>query len=171
MKYLGILLLFVAIVITYRLRRSTTHHAASDLDALMIAHADDAVRRAEDEFAIRLDFSADSVRQVEAILGRLHERHRQEPLGEVGLGREARLWGAYLGAVIKRLRHGTWRKDSAAGGEGSLPLVFGKQDETFPCAWAYKRIANGDEDNVAVKFQLLILDRDKGPEGLGAGPD
>lgn len=43
----------------------------------------------------------------------------------------------------------------------TLPLVFGTQDEVYPCAWVYKRLTNGDEDNVVYKFQTLVVDRDK----------
>jgi hypothetical protein len=172
MKYLGVVLvLLIALLVVYRLRRPAAQPLADDIDALMAAHADDAVRRAEAEFGTHLDYTPASDQQVEAILADLHDRHKHQPLGERELGREARLWGAYLGAVSKRLRPCTWRKDSAAAGEGSLPLVFGERDETFPCAWTYKRIKNGEEDNVTVKFQLLILERDKSPGGLEIKPE
>src|SRR5262245_57931042 len=118
MKYVGVVLVVVLVlVVVYRLRRPTARLAGDDLDALITAHAEDAVRRAEAEFAIRLDYTPESVQHVEAILSKLHMRHRAQPLPEPEFGREARLWGAYLGAVIKGLRPCCWRKDSAAAGE------------------------------------------------------
>jgi hypothetical protein len=94
----------------------------------------------------------------------------QHPLSDRELGVEARLWGAYIGAVVKRLRPCTWKKDSAVAGESALPLVFPDGSETYPCSWASKRISNGESDNVALKFKFLILNRDKPNYGLEIKP-
>jgi hypothetical protein len=173
MKYAGILLLLALLLVAANrlFRRSALRPAADDLDALLVAHAEDAVQRARAEFGLGLDYSPDSVQHVETLLAQLHAQHRRQPLDERALGRESRLWGAYLGAVIKRLRPCTWQRDSQAAGEGALPLVFGHGDETFPCTWVYKRIENGEEDNVAVKFRFLILERDKPAQGPEFKPE
>jgi hypothetical protein len=172
-KYAGVLLLLALLLVAANrlFRRSARRQVADDLDALLVAHAEDAVQRARTEFGVGLDYSAESVQLVETCLAQLHARHQRQAFDERALGRESRLWGAYLGAVIKRLRPCTWQRDSQAAGEGALPLVFGQGNETFPCTWVYKRIKNGEEDNVAVKFQFLILEREKPPQGLEFKPE
>jgi hypothetical protein len=161
----GVLIL-LAILLLHQLRRPAAEPLYQDLDALMTAHAGDAVDRAAKDFGTRLDYTPESVQQVEAILAQLHERHVRQPLSDRERGREARLWGAYIGAVIKRLRPCTWKRDSTVAGEAALPLVFPDGSETYPCSWTSKRISNGESDNVALKFKFLIVNRDKPNYGL-----
>jgi hypothetical protein len=64
--------------------------------------------------------------------------------------------------VARRVRGGEWRRDSTHAGANAHPLVFGEQNEVYPCAWCFRRITNGSEDNVWVKFMLSVNER---PEG------
>ena len=69
-------------------------------------------------------------------------------------------WGGYVGEVIKRVRSAEWKLDSDVGGDGSLPIVYDDNGESFPVRWCYKRIVSGDEDNVWHKFTILVTNRD-----------
>lgn len=121
--------------------------------ALMHAVAAAAVGRAREAYGVELDFSPGSVERVEEILARLHEAARAgEP---VDARREALTWGAYIGEVIIREKGGRWERDHSAGGPGSFPLLWGDH-ASFPIGWCGKRIENGEEDNVWVKYRALI---------------
>ena len=64
-----------------------------------------------------------------------------------------------MGEVIRRVRPCRWAVDSRVGGEGSFPVVYENGDESYPVRWCYKRIVNGEEDNVWHKFTLSVLHR------------
>jgi hypothetical protein len=136
----------------------------------MRRRAGEAVEVAAREFARTLDFRPESVEKVEEILGRIHDRHKRSPLSDSGLTRESLRWGAYVGEAIRGVRPGRWALNSKAGGEGSMPVVYADRSESFPVRWCYKRIVNGEEDNVWHKFTILVIERDR-PAGLAIGPE
>lgn len=138
-------------VLVYRARR----RMRSDFDYAMQAVAAGAVKRARDEQKIELDYSPASIEGIEAMLGELHNRHLQNPMEEKEIGTLSRRWGAYIGEVMKRMRPGKWHRDSETVGAGTMPVIFEDRLEAFPCAWAYKRIADGPEDNVVLKFKVF----------------
>lgn len=116
--------------------------------------AADAVDIADKNFHIRLDYSVASIEKVEEILGKLHEEYNQTK-SERGIHGLAMAFGAYIGETIKRSEPGSrWEQDSAVAGEKAYPLHW-LRGESYPCAWCYRRITNGPEDNVWHKYLLL----------------
>ncbi len=127
----------------------------SDFDYAMQVVAKEAVRRAKTEHRVDLNFAPDSVERLETMLGNIHEAHLKNPLSEKELSLQSIRWGAYIGEVLKRVRPGKWHRDSPKAGRGTMPLVFDSEHQGFPCSWVYKRIADGPDDNVSLKFQVL----------------
>jgi hypothetical protein len=125
--------------------------------------AGQAVQAAHDAFEVALDYSVTSVELVEGILAKLHEEHRTRAFFPERMIAEANRWGAYVGEVARRVRGGEWQRDSAHVGANTFPLVFGEQNEIYPCAWCYRRITNGAEDNVWVKFRLSVTEQPDKP--------
>jgi hypothetical protein len=138
-----------------RVQPQVPQRTASEQMADLAAQA---VQAAHDAYEATLDYSATSVEQVEGILATLHEEHRVHPFVPERMIAEANRWGAYVGEVARRMRGGEWQRDSAHVGANTFPLVFGEQNEIYPCAWCYRRITNGTEDNVSVKFRLSVTD-------------
>jgi hypothetical protein len=126
----------------------------SDFDYAMQVVAKEAVKRAKAQHKVDLDFSSASIDRVEEMLGRIHEDHLKKALTEKELSLQSIRWGAYIGEMIKRVRTGRWQRDSEKAGRGTIPVVFDSENEAFPCSWAYKRIADGPEDNIVLKFQF-----------------
>jgi hypothetical protein len=126
-----------------------------DFDYAMQVVAKEAVRRAKSEHGVDLDFGPASIERLEAMLGSIHEGHLKHPLTEKELSLQSIRWGAYIGEMLKRVRTGKWQRDSEQAGRGTMPVVFDSENEAFPCSWAYKRIADGPDDNVIFKFQVL----------------
>lgn len=151
-----------------RTNRSPT---TQEVIAEMQSRAQLAVENAKAEFDAVLDYSPESVETVESVLSQIHDSHVANPIPSAELNRHALKWGAYLGEVIKRLRTAEWKFDSDVGGDASLPVVYADNSETFPVRWCYKRIVNGDEDNVWHKFTLLVMNRDSDlGDGITFGP-
>lgn len=92
-------------------------------------------------------------------LGNLHD-HYAKNSSSVSVKGLASAYGAYIGEVIRRSEPGAkWERDDEVGGEKSYPIIWGTGlGHSYPMAWCYRRIVNGPEDNVWVKYSVL---RDK----------
>jgi hypothetical protein len=117
--------------------------------------ANEAVKDAWEQNHMKLDYSVDSIQDVEKILGGLHTQYTKDPstLSVKGLGSA---YGAYIGEVIRRSEPGAhWQRDDEMG-EKSYPIIWGPTaGHSYPMAWCYRRILNGDEDNVWVKYRAI----------------
>jgi hypothetical protein len=140
---------------------SGCHHrpensSPENIDAFMASLSAQTVERARSAYGVTLDYSPDSVKEVEKLLATKYELQKSHPMTEEETADAAHLWGAYIGEVMKRLRPAHWTRDSAAAGKDALPIVFNDTgEESFPCAWVYHRLTNGEEDNVWVKFHFV----------------
>jgi hypothetical protein len=152
---IAVLLVLAALVFFLRYRsRSGAERTFKSTDEFIQWLASEAQKDAERENHIRLDYSIESIKSVEKILGQLHEKYAANPssVSERGLGSA---YGAYVGEVIRRSEPGArWERDDAVGGEKSYPLIW-RAGHSYPLAWCRKRIINGDEDNVWIKYSVL----------------
>jgi hypothetical protein len=73
-----------------------------DLGAMMDNYARAASELAKTEFGQQLDFSSESIDGLDDILVRVGESP------ELDLDFEVRLWGSYLGEVLRRRYAGNW---------------------------------------------------------------
>jgi len=122
----------------------------------MASLSTEAVGLAKSSYGITLDYSPDSVKSVEKLLAVKYDLQKTQPMSESELADTAHAFGAYIGEVMKRMRPGHWERDSAAGGKDALPFIFNDSGEqSFPCAWVYHRLKNGEEDNVWTKFYFI----------------
>lgn len=124
-------------------------------EELLVFLPQEAVSIAKDSHGVVLDFTPASVEKVEMILGKLHDEYKKHGTteGQRGL---ALAFGVYIGEVIcKQAGGGRWERDHPQMGEGAMPLYWNGHT-TFPVAWCLKRLANGEEANVWVKYQLLV---------------
>lgn len=165
---LGIVLASVIlIIIVFRfIRLRKKRRAKCDLppEDLMRKYAAEAVSAARDECNVELDFSIESVEQVESILGGIYDyftaqRHHR------GLRGYAFAYGAYIGEVLKKhLGEGHWERDHPVAGELSWPFIWNDGRSTiFPLVWCGKRLTNGSEDNIWFKFKSVLDSRTPTP--------
>lgn len=134
---------------------------------VMQAYSEDAVELARERFKVNLDFSEDSLKQVEEILAILHNAlpKGKAKLIKRGPSKEdiiqmAKIWAGYVGEVMRRRWGGEWTLESAAHGEGVITLrVSGT--EIYPVAKVYKRLVEGPEENIWHYYQILKLDFEK----------
>ena len=133
-----------------------------DLFSEMLSAANSAVEHARKYWITELDFSARSIEDVELILARMHEsipRKLYERIYKRGPTPEQMAilsvaYGAYLGEVIRREFGGAWLKEDV-NGEPAIALVFNPQAKIFPPAKVWKRLNDGEEDNILSFYQLL----------------
>ena len=152
---LVLLALGVALFLATR-RKEASGAKFRSTDEFIQFMATEAVKDAGGKQRIDLDYSVNSIEQVEEILGRFHEQYAQDPssISAKGLGSA---YGAYIGEVIRRSDPSAkWEQDDHVGGEKSYPIIGGPgAGHSYPMAWCYHRIVNGPEDNVWAKYQVL----------------
>jgi hypothetical protein len=118
--------------------------------------AAEAVKDASENNQITLDYSPDSIKQVEEILGKLHDSYVRNPKS-ISVSGLASAYGAYIGEVIRRSEpNAHWLQDDQMG-EKTYPIVWGPSGKrhSYPMGWCARRITDGDVDNVWIKYRML----------------
>ena len=113
---------------------------------------------AQQEFDIRLDYSPESIKEVEYILGEIHRKYKRTN-SEEGLQGIAFEFAAYIVKVIEE-NFGTaeWTPNHHSMGENSFPLLW-RNSTLFPFSWCLKRIYDGEVENVWIKFKTFVIDK------------
>jgi hypothetical protein len=108
------------------------------------------------DFKIKLDYSDASIRDVEDILAELHRGLAAAKPSPEQIERHARIFGCYVGETFRRNHKATW--GATQQGPGKMPSMRSDSSGTvfFPWMRAYKRITEGDEENVAAYYQYLL---------------
>lgn len=120
-----------------------------DLDAMMAAYAAVAVDVAREDFRQRLDYNAESLVAFEAVLSELAEKQ------ELDYDYEVKLWGGYLGEVLRRRYAGGWEMTQYPGGVAAVPAVEVRGSRLFPLMKVYRRITMGDAESIAAFFDMV----------------
>lgn len=117
--------------------------------------AENAVNFALSNFNIKLDWSDDSIENVEIILGKLHKQSKKDKPTSDEIFGIARPFGSYMGEVYRRNHGAEWGLVTIDG--ETLPgLSCPKNGLFWPWGKAQNRIENGEEDNVWQYYQILI---------------
>jgi hypothetical protein len=135
-----------------KLREKLEARPFPDLGAMMEGYALGAVEAARSEYRQTLDFSADSMNVLDEILVLAGE----DP--NVDLDYESRLWGSYLGEVLRRRYAGNWEMTQYPGGAVAVPAVEVRGSKLFPLMKVYRRLTVGDEEDLR-SFYDMVTDR------------
>jgi hypothetical protein len=130
-------------------RKRLEETAFPDLDAMMEAYAAAAVTLAREIFRQRLDYNSDSLVAFEAVLSELAEK------GDLDYDYEVKLWGSYLGEVLRRRYAGGWEMTQYPGGVAAVPAVEVRGSRLFPLMKVYRRITMGDGESIAAFFDMV----------------
>lgn len=115
-----------------------------------------ALRVAREGFNKKLDFSHESIKEVESILSSFH-RDYERTKSEDGLNGIALEFGAYIATTIQRNSgEGVLERAHPEFGEAAFPFHYAG-GTIFPYMWCLKRIFDGAGDNVWSKYQVLVL--------------
>ena len=119
-------------------------------DEMMAYLAAEVTKWVKKDREVELDYSLESVKTIEEELARISkEVNRANPQrGTFGI---ALGYGAYIGETFRRRDGGSWAVDHPAGGAQSYPLTTRSNATAFPVGWCWKRLTQGEEDNVYYK--------------------
>lgn len=131
------------------LRSRLESQTYSDLGAMMNTYAQAAVELGRDGFRQPLDYSADSIDQLDEILVLVGETP------ELDLDFEVRLWGSYLGEVLRRRYNGSWEMTPYPGGAVAVPAVQVRGSRLFPLIKVYRRLTMGEEEDLGSFFAMV----------------
>jgi hypothetical protein len=122
---------------------------------IALAYAEDAVDIAARNFGICLDWSESSIRLVERMLEELHNQMPEAQPDEETILTFAKMFGSYIGEVLRRHHGGEWGIITFAG-QQAPGLQYGRGSWCWPWDKAYKRLVNGPEDNVWHYYLALV---------------
>lgn len=131
------------------LRHRLESQTYPDLGAMMDCYARAAVELGEDGFQKELDFTADTVDNLDDILVLVSESP------DLDLDFEVRLWGGYLGEVLRRRYNGSWQMTPYPGGSVAVPSLEVKGSHLFPLIKVYRRLTMGEEEDLSSFFAMV----------------
>ena len=123
-----------------------------DLGAMMEGYARAAAAVARSDFQQKLDFTSESIDGLDEILVRVGESP------ELDLDFEVRLWGSYLGEVLRRRYAGVWEMTQYPGGALAVPAIDVRGSWLFPLMKVYRRLTEGDEEDLRT-FYVMVTER------------
>ena len=134
------------------LRKQLESAAFPDLGAMMAGYAQAAAELAKRNFQQKLDFTSESIDSLDEILVQVGESP------ELDLDFEVRLWGSYLGEVLRRRYAGAWEMTQYPGGVVAVPAVEVRGSRLFPLMKVYRRLTVGEEDDLRA-FYTMVTER------------
>ncbi|MDE3200845.1 MAG: hypothetical protein KGN79_07980 [Acidobacteriota bacterium] len=134
------------------LREKLESRSFADLGTMMEGYARAAADCARDEFKQKLDFTSDSIEALDDVLVNVSNSP------ELDLEFEVKLWGSYLGEVLRRRYAGSWEMTPYPGGIAAVPAVEVRGSRLFPLVKVYRRLTVGEEDDLQ-SFYAMVTDR------------
>ncbi len=66
-----------------------------------------------------------------------------------------KLWGSYLGEVLRRRYAGSWEMTQYPGGAVAVPAVEARGSRLFPLMQVYRRLTVGEEEDLRAFYSLV----------------
>ena len=120
---------------------------------MMQAFAEQAVHLGR-EFKINLDYSEGSLEQVERLLARFHDELTSANPGSK-LEEMAKIWGGYLGEVVRRRFGGEWSIEKYPAGDFLIVTLNVNGARLFPSMKVHKRLTEGSNENIWSFYQSV----------------
>ena len=131
------------------LRKRLEAASFPDLGSMMEGYARAAADLATREFGHKLDFSSESIDGLDEILVMVGESP------ELDLDFEVRLWGSYLGEVLRRRYAGVWEMTQYPGGVAAVPAVDLRGSRLFPLMKVFRRLTEGEEEDLRTFYSMV----------------
>lgn len=109
-------------------------------------------------FELNLDFTDDSIKNVEKILSEIHDEYVSTKNDE-GLNGVAIQFGFYIMETIEQNHGKAWfERNHKDFGENSFPFYWNEMT-LFPIGWCQKRIFDGPDDNIWPKYKIVVIEK------------
>ncbi|MDP4529490.1 hypothetical protein Q3O59_10685 [Alkalimonas delamerensis] len=125
------------------------------LKDLMVQSAADAVQYGREEFQLELDYSRNSLVQLDTLISALHQRQKTQAHAQDLLFTLCTILGAYTGEVFRRELGGDWFHDKSSQDAPYVCLTY--LDKEFPFASIiYHKIVQDDSISIADYVQQAM---------------
>lgn len=108
----------------------------------------------------QLDFSEASLMALETIL----DRAATQPEGQ-DLNENCKMWGSYLGEVVRRRFGGDWSIETYPGKQFATLTLSVQGSKLFPSMKIHRRLTAGEADNVWSFYQMIKARLESQPGG------
>src|SRR5262245_36730221 len=132
--------------------------------AMAGAYADQAVAIAR-EFNARLDYSENSLMELENIVGRLALDLPAGGAPAEELTEMCKLWGSYLGEVVRRRFGGDWSIETYPGKQFATLTLNVAGTQLFPSMKVHRRLTAGADDNLWSFYKMVKAKLETVPGG------
>lgn len=118
------------------------------------AYAEQAVKIAR-EFNTRLDYSENSLMELEAIVAQLAlDLPPGGPAAEE-LTEMCKMWGSYFGEVVRRRFGGDWSIETYPGKQFATLTLTITGSRLFPSMKVHRRLTQGEADNLWTFYKMI----------------
>jgi hypothetical protein len=124
------------------------------VETMVFAYANQAVTLAH-EFHALLDFSENSLMEVETILARLSREMPQSKPSADDVSEICKVWGSYLGEVVRRRFGGDWSIETYPGKQFATLTLTVDGNKLFPSMKVHRRLTEGEADNVWTFYKMV----------------
>lgn len=114
------------------------------------AYAQKAVSQAPSYHAV-LDFSESSLMELEVILSQISQADQSAD----ELSETCKLWGSYLGEVVRRRFGGDWSVEQYPGKDFATLTLTVNGSKLFPSMKIHRRLAQGDSENIWSFYKMI----------------
>ena len=124
------------------------------VDEMVQAYAGQAVTVAR-EFKTQLDYSENSLMEVEAILAQLAREMPTSKPSSDDVNELCKMWGCYLGEVVRRRFGGEWSIETYPGKQFATLTLNVNGNRLFPSMKVHRRLSEGEGDNVWTFYKMV----------------
>ena len=124
------------------------------VEAMVLAYAKQAVTLAH-EFHAQLDYSENSLMEVETILDRLAREMPASRPSSDDVSELCKVWGSYLGEVVRRRFGGDWSIETYPGRQFATLTLTVDGNKLFPSMKVHRRLTEGESDNVWSFYKMV----------------
>ncbi|WP_371193337.1 hypothetical protein [Glaciecola sp. SC05] len=115
-----------------------------ELDILMQETAKDAVKAAQEECGITLDYSKASITLVDSTIEHFIKEFPSQSLEDKAIFTICNMYGAYIGEIFKALAGGQWHYDTSSPEAPTIFLVIKDKSYAFAGICYDKLVRNPD---------------------------
>jgi hypothetical protein len=127
---------------------SRTETVYRSIGEMMEVAAAAAVAASAEKYGFPLDYSPGSVQALDPILA-------QVAAGEMDAERETKMWGAYLGEVVRREFGGEWDLTQYPNSASAVPTILSRGARVYPLMKVYRRLTLGEGERIDAFYEMV----------------
>ena len=136
--------------------------AHDSVEAMAEAYARKAVQQAS-EYTAKLDYSENSLKQLEIILEQVASKVRSLVLTSDELGEICKTWGSYFGEVVRRRFGGEWSIETYPGKQFATLTLSINGNKLFPSMKIHRRLAQGGDESIWSFYNMVKVRLERTP--------